>query len=219
MKLSPLAQPHELCHQNQTRLRNLISLYFVVIHQWNKVEKSVLMVGKNLQGNHACDVEATEVQGNILGGDCVCADTDTPISSRRVLGVWRHASESLQCLLPSPKISPQRHGCHPNAHPPGIIIIIIFLFLSFTQHSTKNTNFALFLLSNCCSSSHSDLPALLCILCGRRPLGCTNARAYARGQLPDCLWSSPFGFWPSSSLFLAPSTPPLDLSSLASLST
>lgn len=45
-----------------------------------------------MQGNHACNVEASEIQGNLLGGHCVCANADTPICSRRVLGIWRHAS-------------------------------------------------------------------------------------------------------------------------------
>lgn len=55
------------------------------------------------------------------------------------------------------------------------------------------------------------------ILCGRRQLECTSARACASGRQHDCLWSYPSGFWPSSSLSLDLSTPPLDHFLLASL--
>ena len=73
-----------------------------------------------MQGDHARNVEASEVQGYISDSNTVCSDTDTSLGYSCLLGIWRHASQSLKCLFSSPKNSLQRHGCHFNAHPPGM---------------------------------------------------------------------------------------------------
>lgn len=71
------------------------------------------------QGDHACHVEASKVQGHIPTGDPVCADTYSTICYLCLLGIRRPASQPLQCLFTSPKDPIQRHGCHPHALPSG----------------------------------------------------------------------------------------------------
>ncbi|GMY05485.1 auxin transporter-like protein 5 [Fagus crenata] len=81
--------------------------------------------GHAVTGDHARNVEASEIQGHILTGYPVCADTDASIRYCCVLGIWRHASQSLQRFCSAPKITIQRHGCHSDAHPPGTLTIPI----------------------------------------------------------------------------------------------
>jgi len=45
-----------------------------------------------VQGNNACDVEASKVQGHIFNGYPICADTDNSIGYSSLLGIWWHAS-------------------------------------------------------------------------------------------------------------------------------
>ena len=73
-----------------------------------------------LDRSHARNVKASEVQGYISDSHTVCSDTDTSLGYSCLLGIWRHASQSLKCLFSSPKNSLQRHGCRFNAHPPGM---------------------------------------------------------------------------------------------------
>ena len=125
------------------------------------------------QGNHARYVEASEIQGHILTGYSVCSDFDTSLRSSSILGIWWHASQSLQCLCSPPKIFLQRHGCHFNAHPPGThlytcIYVYVYLYLSVHTHTHTYINNEVVFLSCVCSLLHLGLHAHRCTLCGRK---------------------------------------------------
>lgn len=95
----------------------------------NEINYGINILMVLVQGDNARDVEASEVQGHILAGYPVCADTDPSIGSSSVLGIWRHASKSLQRFCSPPKITFPGHGCHFNAHPPGNPTIHIYTHL------------------------------------------------------------------------------------------
>lgn len=72
-----------------------------------------------LQGNHACNVEASEVQIHISLCNSLCVHPHSTICYCRLLGLWWPTFGSFQCLLAPPSLWLAWHRCHPNAHSPG----------------------------------------------------------------------------------------------------
>lgn len=71
-----------------------------------------------MQRDNARNVEAGEVQGDLLTGDGVRADADAAVGDGRVLGVRRHASQPLERLLSASEIGVPRCGGGADADPP-----------------------------------------------------------------------------------------------------
>lgn len=73
-----------------------------------------------MQRDHARDVEAAKVQGNLPTSYALCYDLNPPVGSQRLLGIWRCASDALQCICSTPThpISRRRHSAdaYPSIH-------------------------------------------------------------------------------------------------------
>lgn len=92
------------------------------------------------QGDNACDVEATEVQADILDCNTLCAHTDPAISQCCLLGFRGPASKPFQCLVFAPEDRIPRHCCRPNAHAPGDLLITIFHPYDMGKELTRSIN-------------------------------------------------------------------------------
>ncbi|KAL0348484.1 UNVERIFIED_CONTAM: Auxin transporter-like protein 5 [Sesamum angustifolium] len=105
-----------------------VDLTFTNIHDNDMIPPSDLAISLFCfpcivqERDHARDVEATKVQGNILTGHALCVDADTSICSRSLLGFWRFAPQPLQCIFPPPKI-PFRDM--------AVILMLIHQFITF----------------------------------------------------------------------------------------
>ncbi|KAJ6425309.1 hypothetical protein OIU84_025973 [Salix udensis] len=74
--------------------------------------------GHAVTGNHACHVEAPEIQVYLLDGDSIRVHTNHSLGYRRVLGLRRRAPQPFQCLCSPPQERfPRCCGC-PHAHSP-----------------------------------------------------------------------------------------------------
>jgi hypothetical protein len=71
-----------------------------------------------MQGGHARDVEAAEVQAHLPLRHALRADADAPLGLRRVLGLRRRAHGPLQRLLPPPALRLPRRRRRAHADPP-----------------------------------------------------------------------------------------------------
>lgn len=84
-----------------------------------------------MQRDHACDVEATKVQGHILVRYPLCDDFNPSLRISCLLGIWGLASQPLQCFCSPPNISLQRYGCCSHAHPSGMLTYIYLLIFVY----------------------------------------------------------------------------------------
>lgn len=72
-----------------------------------------------MQGNHACNVEAPEIQANLLGGNTLRANPNPTLGLGRLLGLRRRSSHALQRAVSAPENRVQRHRGRAHAHPSG----------------------------------------------------------------------------------------------------
>lgn len=100
------------------QLSYIYSLNIVVLVLLNEVEFCFLF-GVLVQGNYACNVEASKVQVHISSGYSLCIYTDSPLRRRRLLGFWRPTSQPFQRLLPPPPLPVARRRRHSHAHSPS----------------------------------------------------------------------------------------------------
>nr|ACF81043.2 unknown [Zea mays] len=95
----------------------LISVLYVE-YRTRKEKEGVSFRNHVIQGDHARDVEASQVQVHLPAGDAVRVHADASVGGGHVLGVRRPAADALQRLLAAAEDAVARRGGGADAGPP-----------------------------------------------------------------------------------------------------